>query len=154
MRRKDREITDPQKKHEIIRKCEVIRIALFDEEFPYIVPLNFGYLKEKRVFYLHCADEGKKINLIKKNNKVAFELDMDLKLDISENSCHCTMKYKSIQGTGKIFIVEDDDEKNLGLNLIIQQYRPQLKAIDFTNELNSVVVLKLEMDTLTCKVNT
>ncbi|MCI9135355.1 MAG: pyridoxamine 5'-phosphate oxidase family protein, partial [Lachnospiraceae bacterium] len=40
MRRKDREITDFQEILEIIRKCDVCRIALNDEEFPYMVPLN------------------------------------------------------------------------------------------------------------------
>ena len=42
MRRKDREIKDFNEIIEIIRKCDVCRIALHDGDFPYIVPLNFG----------------------------------------------------------------------------------------------------------------
>ena len=42
MRRKDREITDFDEIVSIIKRCDVCRLALNDEEFPYIVPLNFG----------------------------------------------------------------------------------------------------------------
>lgn len=43
MRRKDREITDFHELIEIMKKCDVCRIALKDEDgYPYIVPLNFG----------------------------------------------------------------------------------------------------------------
>ena len=42
MRRKDREITDFDEMMKIIAKCDTCRVAMFDETFPYIVPLNFG----------------------------------------------------------------------------------------------------------------
>ena len=62
MRRKDREITDFNEMIEIIKKCDVCRIALNDEAFPYIVPLNFGLdVQGEQVFlYFHAAMEGKK----------------------------------------------------------------------------------------------
>ena len=42
MRRKDREITDFDEMMKIIAKCDTCRVAMFDETFPYIIPLNFG----------------------------------------------------------------------------------------------------------------
>ena len=58
MRRKDREITDKQAIYDIIKKCDVCRIAFFDETFPYIVPLNFGVTFENDTFsfYFHGAN--------------------------------------------------------------------------------------------------
>ncbi|UTY39936.1 pyridoxamine 5'-phosphate oxidase family protein [Allocoprobacillus halotolerans] len=55
MRRKDREITDFHEIMNIINKCDTCRVALFDEEYPYIVPLNFGVdVQDEQVcFYFH-----------------------------------------------------------------------------------------------------
>ena len=53
MRRKDREITDFDEMMKIIAKCDTCRLALFDDEFPYIVPLNFGTDVEEGQLYLY-----------------------------------------------------------------------------------------------------
>ena len=68
MRRKDREITDFHEIIEIIRKCDVCRLALNDEGYPYIVPLNFGLdvRGDQVYFYFHAAVKGKKLDLIAK----------------------------------------------------------------------------------------
>ena len=66
MRRKDREITDFDEMMKIIAKCDTCRVAMFDETFPYIVPLNFGTDVEDNQLYLyfHGAKIGKKIDLL------------------------------------------------------------------------------------------
>lgn len=71
MRRADREIKDFDEIIQIIKKCDVCRIAMNDGEFPYIVPLNFGVdVQGKQVYlYFHGALEGKKIDLMKKIQK-------------------------------------------------------------------------------------
>ncbi|MBC8385352.1 MAG: pyridoxamine 5'-phosphate oxidase family protein [Candidatus Cloacimonetes bacterium] len=153
MRRKDREITDKKLIDEIIRMCDVIRIGIFDDEFPYIVPMNFGYIADKNILYLHCAKIGKKIDLLKKNDHVAFEFDTDLKLEMSGNSCHSTMKYKSILGTGKITFIENIEEKTLALNLIMKHFNPFLKKIDFTENIDATAILRLDMIDISCKIN-
>lgn len=63
MRRKDREITDFNEIMKIIDKCDTCRLALIDEEYPYIVPLNFGVdvVDGQVYFYFHSANQGKKI---------------------------------------------------------------------------------------------
>ena len=62
MRRKDREVTELEAVKEIIRQCDVLRLGLADGDYPYIVPMNFGWEeKEGRLyFYLHGAAEGRK----------------------------------------------------------------------------------------------
>ena len=77
MRRSDREIKDFDEIIEVINKCDVCRLAINDGDYPYIVPMNFGFNIEdgKVVLYFHCASEGKKLELLRKNNKVAFEMD-------------------------------------------------------------------------------
>jgi len=43
MRRKDREITDSGEIISIMKKCSVCSLAFFDEQYPYVVPMNFGF---------------------------------------------------------------------------------------------------------------
>ena len=41
MRKADRELKDRQEIVDVIKKCDVCRIAFFDEEYPYVIPFNF-----------------------------------------------------------------------------------------------------------------
>jgi len=78
MRRSEREVTDKNEIFEILSSCQVVRVAFFDDEYPYIVPLSFGAEKEGETFavYFHCASEGKKVKLIEKNDRVCVEADV------------------------------------------------------------------------------
>lgn len=152
MRRKDREITDLNEILSIIKKCDVCRIALFDEEFPYIVPLNFGVKvdKEQIVFYFHGASAGKKIELIKACNKVAFEMDCEHRLITGPTSCHYTMAYESVCGNGEMAIVSAE-EKVTALKCLMKQY---VEADDFEFDekaVQAVTVLKLTVQAITGK---
>ena len=83
MRRKDREVTDFKAILDIIDECNIIRIGLADGDFPYIVPLNFAYtVSGKQIeFYMHGAMAGRKYELMKKNKKCSFEMDLPLEVD-------------------------------------------------------------------------
>ena len=126
MRRKDREITDFHEIIEIIKKCDVCRIALNDEEFPYIVPLNFGLdvEGEQVYFYFHAAMEGKKLELIEKDNRATFEMDCDHKFILYEERMSCTMGYASVMGRGHIENVADED-KYEALKILMRQYHAE-----------------------------
>lgn len=80
MRRKDREVTDFSEIIEIMKNCDVCRLALNDDGFPYILPLNFGMAVngDKITLYFHSALEGYKVGLIQKDNRASFEMDCNL----------------------------------------------------------------------------
>lgn len=75
MRQKNREITDFNEKIEVMKKCDVCRLALNDDGYPYIIPLNFGMSVEgkKVTLYFHSALEGYKVDLMKRDNRASFE---------------------------------------------------------------------------------
>ncbi len=75
MRRKEKEVKDVKLVESIIEKASVCRLGLSLNNMPYIVPLCFGY--QDRCLYFHSAIEGKKISMIKSNNNVCFEVDID-----------------------------------------------------------------------------
>jgi nitroimidazol reductase NimA-like FMN-containing flavoprotein (pyridoxamine 5'-phosphate oxidase superfamily) len=107
----------------ILDNADVCRIALHDTPFPYIVPLNYGYIWDDQLaFYFHCASEGRKLTCIRRNNHVCFEIDTGHELIQNEHACNWGMRYKSIIGNGIIEIVDDHDEKNKGLNLLMKHY--------------------------------
>lgn len=151
MRRKDREITDFQEIINIIKQCDVCRIALNDRDFPYIVPLNFGLdvQGEQVFFYFHCAMEGKKLDLIARDNRAAFEMDCDHNFILYEERMSCTMGYASVMGHGTIETVPEED-KYQALKILMRQYH----AEDFqfnTDMMKVTTVLKMTVTDMTAK---
>lgn len=123
MRRKDREVTDFDSIVKIIDECEIIRIGLSDGEFPYIVPMNFGYTVDgNRIkFYVHGAPEGRKIDLIRKSGKCSFEMDCCQNIRLIPERKQATMDYRSVMGTADVNILEDDEKKK-GLDILMNRY--------------------------------
>lgn len=150
MRRTEREITDLNKIIEIIKNNQCCRLGFIDQDNVYIVPLNYGYIyNDKHIFYFHGAKVGKKIDLIKQNNQIGFEIDNNHQLVEGKTPCQYSMKYQSIISKGHIELIEDDEEKKLGLQLIMKNVAHQ--DVTFNDQMvNSVAVMKLVVDTLTC----
>lgn len=124
MRKIDREIKDIKELEEILQKADVCRIAFAVDGTPYIVTMNFGYIwKDRLTLYFHCAKEGKKLELMKQNNTVCFEMDIDHEIVRAENACDWGMKYRSIVGLGLLESITDENEKKKGLDCIMDHYR-------------------------------
>ena len=122
MRRQELEVKDPGKIDEIIAACEVLRIGLRDGERIYIVPMSFGYDRQAKCFYCHCAAEGRKLNLIQQSGYAAFELDCGNEIRTAETACGFSSSYRSIIGEGDICVVQDMNEKQHAMVLLMQQY--------------------------------
>lgn len=150
MRRKDKEIASFKEIESIVKKAIVCRIGLSLNNIPYVVPVNFGY--EDRCLYFHSASEGKKIDIIKQNNNLCFEVDTDLSLiKSSGNPCTGTMKYDSVIGFGKAYFINDPEKKREALNIIVRHYLPGT-SFDFSDEsFNKIVVIKMEISSMTGK---
>ena len=98
MRRKDKEIQARDEIVEIIEKATICRLGLCRDNIPYVVPLNYGYRDD--CLYLHCAKEGKKMDMIRANPHVCFEIDTDLEVIRAEQPCDWGMKFASVIGFG------------------------------------------------------
>lgn len=154
MRRSDREVTGLGNILAVLDKCEVIRIGLCFENRPYIVPMNFGYeMKDGRVFiYMHSAREGKKIDMIARNDNVCFEADCGYQLLKSENACRYTSKYQSVMGEGKMSILTDAGLKTAALDVIMKRYGFEGRPFYEPQALDAVAVLQLAVTALTGKI--
>ena len=136
----------------IIKESDVCRIGFADGNIPYIVTMNFGYTGgDEKLLFFHCANEGRKLDMLRKNNYVCFEMDSGHNLTEGKQACDFSMKYSSIVGYGFISIVSDAEGKSRGLNLIMSHYS---RRTDLTYRMESVgrtTVLKLEIKEITGK---
>lgn len=145
MRRKERAVTDRASITAILDRCKVCRVAVQDADGPYIVPMNYGYCfaGDTLRLYFHCATKGRKLDAIRQNPCVAFEMDEMLGLTEGATACEYGCAYASITGTARAALVEDMDEKCKGLSLLM--HRQTGKAFSFTcKEAQSVCVLRLD----------
>ncbi len=152
MRRIDREIDDPDTLVAIMSKCEVCRLAFFDSDYPYLVPLNFGFeqTEDGINLYFHSAAFGTKLDLLKRNNHVAFEMDCSHVLRLDEIACNSTMEFESVCGKGILALVEEA-EKEHGLAILMRQYE-EAKHYSFDPVmLHATQVLRLTVNSITGK---
>lgn len=154
MRRKDREITDINKIIEIIEKCDSCNIALNNGEYPYIVPMNFGYKYEngKLSLYFHSANAGTKIELLKKDNHAAFSMHTAHKLILDDIACGSTMKYESVCGNGEIRLL-NDDEKLGALTRLMDKYQTGKEHMFDEKAVLAVAVMELKVKNISGKSN-
>ena len=148
MRRTDKEITDRIKIESIIQRSVVCRLGMLDENRPYIVPLCFGY--KENTLYFHSANKGRKIDILKKNNTVCFEFDIDYEPIKADNPCEWGMIYKSVIGFGKAYLVNDFKAKCAALDIIMQQYSDE--TFDYPKtKIKNTLVIKVEIEHMTGK---
>lgn len=154
MRRADREVKDDVRIAEIIDKCDCCRVGFCDDGEVYIVPMNFGYEATEcgYRFYFHGAKNGRKMDIVRKNPKVGFELDTNYSLKRGDIACNFSTFYQSVIGNGVICEVEDNEEKKHALELIFEHAVGGNFFPVFDDEkLNAVAVLRLDVEKISCK---
>jgi uncharacterized protein len=132
----------------IIAKAKVCRLGLADGNQPYVVPLSFGY--HEMALYFHTGKKGRKMEILKKNNRVCFEMETDLEILPADNPCKWNMGYKSVVGYGRAVILEDPTEKQKALDVIVKHYGGTPMEYD-EKRVNGLAVIKLEIDGMTGK---
>lgn len=149
MRKVNQEITDISTIREILKSSEICRIGMTDNGLPYVLPFNYGYYNNH--IYIHCAPVGKKIDLLRENPTVCFEIEQKAHIIKNVKACKWATTYRSIVGYGHIEILTDFSQKKRGLEIIMAHHgEPGL--IDFEpKQIDSVLILKLKIDSLTAK---
>jgi hypothetical protein len=105
------------------------RISSIDKEgFPQIIPMNFVFLNNS--IYMHSHIKGEKIENIKRNSKVGFEVDKNLEFLPSyffdpEDASLADTFYISVVIKGEACLVGNNEEKVLALNGLMEKYQPE-----------------------------
>ena len=153
MRRADREVKEFQDMIQIMEKCDVCRLALNDDGYPYILPLNFGMkVTDGHVveLYFHGAMEGTKYALIGRDNRASFEMDCEHTLLPEIERGNCTMLYQSVIGRGHIEMISDE-EKYDALCILMRHYH--MEEFPFNQAvMPRTKVFKLVVEEMTGKI--
>ena len=152
MTKRERQITDPQQIRHILDTANVLHLGLCVNNEPYVVPMNYGYTMEdgRLTLYLHSALQGKKLDMIRSNPNVFFEMDCDRIPFEGDKPCQYGLVYSSVMGRGTAHIVEDVEEKKGAMaSLMKTQTR---KDFEFNDRLVSIVaVIRIDVAEYTAK---
>ncbi len=148
MRRADREVTDESELVSILERATVCRLGMCADGEPYVVPLNFAHVDGR--LYFHSATEGKKLDIIRRNKKVCFEVDVDTEVVPAPSPCGWGMRYTSVIGSGAASIIEDPDEKRSALDAIMAHYGGH--GADYPEPmLRKVAIIRVDIERMTGK---
>ena len=152
MTKRERQVTDPEQIRHILDTARVLHLGLAVNNEPYVVPLNYGYIMEddKLVLYLHSAQRGKKLDMLRANPNVFFEMDCDRMPFDGKLPCQYGMVYSSIMGRGVAHIVEDVEEKKQAMTILMKTQTG--KDFEFVDRLVSMVaVVRVDVSEYTAK---
>ena len=152
MTKRERQVTDPEQILHILDTGKVLHLGLAVNDEPYVVPMNYGYTMEdgRLTLYLHSAVRGKKLDMMRANPKVFFEIDCDRKAFEGRVPCQYGMVYSSIMGRGTATIVEDVEEKKQAMSLLMKTQTG--KDFTFEDRLVSIVaVIRIDVTEYTAK---
>ena len=149
------EIKSKEKIIEFLSSQQTGRISSIDENgYPQIIPMNFVFIND--VVYMHSHIKGEKLENIKRNQKVGFEVDKSLEFlpsyfsDPTDASLADTL-YISVVIKGNASIILDKEEKTTALNGLMKKYQPEGGYEPIKPEmdvLDEVVVIKIVPESL------
>ena len=145
-------IPDEQELRRILDSAKVLHLGLAVDNEPYIYPMNYGYTLEngELKLYLHSAVNAHKLERIRKNPNVCFQLDCDNIPFEGRVACQYGLAYSSVMGRGKAVIVEDVEEKKKAMSVLMKTQTG--KNITFEARLVSIVaVIRIDVSEYTAK---
>jgi nitroimidazol reductase NimA-like FMN-containing flavoprotein (pyridoxamine 5'-phosphate oxidase superfamily) len=122
---------------------------MVDKGRPYIIPVNYGY--REGCLYVHSAPAGKKIELLRQNPEICFEVEDTIEITKGDRACDWSTRYRSVIGYGSMEILSGEADKQYGLEVIMAQHgAPELKEFE-TKSMKAMVILKLTISSMTGK---
>ncbi len=144
------EIKSKDKIKEFLNTEHVGRIASIDKNgYPQIIPMNFVFLKD--AIYMHSHTKGEKLDNIRQNKNVGFEIDRELEFlpsyfEDPEDASLADTLYISVVIKGNGEIVDNKEEKTLELNGLMKKYQPEGRYEPISSDmevLDEVAVIKV-----------
>ena len=151
MRRSEKEIKDIEIIYSILKEADICRVGFSKADKPYIVPMNFGFGEGH--IYLHSSVYGKKMEILKENKAVCFEVDIKTEIVKSEKPCNWGMHYLSVMGSGTAEFIEEPYERMRALDIIMKKYDDErLNSYEYSeSSLKRIAVIKILLTEFTGK---
>lgn len=158
------EIQSKKKIIEFLHNQPVGRIASIDiNGYPQVIPMNFVFVQaddphtnsqfiiKSDAVYMHSHPFGEKLDNIKRNEKVGFEVDQHICFLPSyyfhpSDASQADTLYISVVIKGNASIVEDNKEKASALNALMKKYQKEGRyqtLHPYMSSVNEVTVIKI-----------
>lgn len=145
MRRQQRQITDMAEIADVLKKGQVMNLALADNNIPFTVPVFYAY--DGVAIYFHSAMAGTKIEMMKKNSLVCFSVSVDTGFVESDKACDFEAKHRTVIGLGNAVFVEEEAEKIKALDMIVALFTD--KKFEYPkNNLAGTAVIRIDIDSI------
>lgn len=128
----------------LLHRAQVLRLGLVDAAGPYVVPVNFGY--EAGRIYVHGPAAGRRIDAVREGGVVCFEVD-EGEVVAGDAPCSFTSRFRSVIGYGSARLLQGDEEKRHGLDVIMRHYGSSGEGIPDA-KLRITSVMEVEIDSL------
>ena len=139
---------------DILDHTDVICLAMNNGDFPYIIPVNFGYeltSNNQLIFYIHGAKVGTKVELIRQNPLVSFELDTKHQLITAEKACKYSFNYASVIGNGYVTFIEEPSATIEALQIMMNKFAPNKNFSFAEGDVRPIIVIKIEVQAYNAK---
>ena len=148
MKKRERFIKDREAIDSVIRRSRVCHLGLSNGSEPYVVPLSFGY--DGKTLYFHTGPEGKKLDILRRNNRVCFEFCSFDRLIEDDEACSWGVVYQSVIGYGNAEIIDDPDSKKKALDVLMAQYSNKTFSFPDT-KVAITAIIKVEIESISGK---
>jgi uncharacterized protein len=155
LRREEKRIKDEVLIDSILQEAEYCMISLSDNGRPYILPMNFGFKDYK--LYLHSHHEGKKMEILKVNNRISFAVTIKTELLKSDKPCKWGMRYMSVAGYGLANLLGDKKHKVKALDIIMDKYSDRRNGFGNyeydESAIKATSIIMVDIESLTGKIS-
>jgi len=135
---------------ELLENAPVGRLGTCLGNEPYVTPLNFVYDNEK--IYFHSAKVGRKLENMKSNPKVCFEVDQLIDIKQGEVGCDFGCYYQSVIISGEARIVESESQKVRILEKLVSKYAlKNIKPVFENSKLERIDVVEIQVENMSGK---
>lgn len=111
---------DPAGVEAVLGRNSVLSLGLVDGDVPYVLEMNYGY--RLGALYLHCGPAGRKVEILRRNPRVAFFVATDRQLVPATAPCSWTARFRSVMGTGTATILTDRDAVRAGYDILMEHH--------------------------------
>lgn len=151
LRRHDRALTQ-EESWQFLTDAPVGRLGLAETDgSPYVVPLNHVVCGAE--IYFHCATKGRKLDILRANPQVCYEVDSQLGIKTGPRACDFGTYYMSVIVFGRAYEVDNIDKKLEVLNRLVEKYVPAGHSFKPAARIDAatVTIIGIRIETLTGK---
>lgn len=154
----ERIIQERTEMESILYAAKVGRLGICQNGVPLIIPVNFAY--EPGSIYVHGSSSGLRVDVIRENPHVCFEVDEFLATVPASTPCEYDTAYRSVVASGSAQVLSTPDEKIHPLRLIVTKYAGEAVALGLTRQMvegyrssrgRETAVVKMNVERMTGK---